>query len=96
MTHEEYYTLLERYTTTLDKATAFLVDTDYKVIKAAEGVGTLTDELKAQRQAARDTINEMRANLEALWAQSGKITEWSEEQKAEWEREHRPEEPLNE
>lgn len=92
MTHAEYYQLDEHYTLALREAEDFLASTDYKVIKAAEGVDTLTDELKAQRQAARDTINEMRANLEALWAQSGKLIEWSEEQKAEWEREHPREE----
>lgn len=96
MTHAEYNTLNERYVIALRKAEDFLASTDYKVIKAAEGVDTLTDELKAQRQAARDTINEMRANLEALWAQSGKIAEWSDSQKEEWEREHLREEEVNE
>lgn len=66
MTREEYEILNERYTVALDEAKAFLFDTDYKVIKQAEGVEAMTDELKAKRQEARDTINEMTENLERL------------------------------
>ena len=75
MTHAEYYELDEHYTLALREAEDFLASTDYKVIKAAEGVDELTEELKAQRQAARDKVNEMRANLEALWAQSGNLND---------------------
>ena len=75
MTHAEYYELDEHYTLALREAEDFLASTDYKVIKAAEGVDELTEELKAQRQAARDKVNVMRANLEALWAQSGNLND---------------------
>ena len=45
-----------------------LVLTDYKAIKYAEGVSTLSDylETKNQRQAWRDEINQLEKELETL------------------------------
>ena len=44
----------------------YLNDTDYKVLKAFEGVEAEDTEVKAKRQEARNSINEAQKKIEEL------------------------------
>lgn len=44
----------------------FLSETDYKVIKEAETSYIMPQELKAERQAARDEINELELQIKEI------------------------------
>ena len=60
--------LIEKYQSEIVELKKYLVDTDYKAIKFAEGEITESDyqEVKSQRHDARVRINELESLIEEL------------------------------